>query len=400
MAAFEYRAVADRREVGGVIQADTARMARQQLRERGLVPLAVEPVRGDRRSAGASGSPRMGRERALILRQMAALLRAGLPLEEVLSLASDQNGSRKITRPLAAIRARVLEGRPLSDAMGEQPALFPSMYTRSVAAAEQAGQLDAVVARLAEHAERRLALSRNLTVALVYPVLLALISLAVVWGLLAFVVPRVIRVFEYSDQPLPWVTQSLLAISGFLSAYGVWLLIGLGAAVAFAMVLLNRPRPRLVFDGLLLRLPLVGSLIRAQVAALFARTLAILIGSSVPAVEALQAASEVIGNRKARLDLGDAAGRVREGASISQALQPLEWLPPLTRRLIHGGEQAGELGDMLEHAAALQESDLSDAGQVLLAVLQPVLILLVGLMVLYIVLAILLPIMNLSQLLS
>ncbi len=396
MAAFEYRAVDGRREVGGVIQADTPRMARQQLRERGLVPLAVEPVRRER----GGGGMRMARERALILRQMAALLRAGLPLEEVLSLAADQTGSRKVTRPLAAIRARVLEGLPLSEAMAEQPSLFPSMYTRSVAAAEQAGQLDAVVGRLAEHAERRLALSRNLTVALVYPVLLALISLAVVWGLLAFVVPRVVRVFEYSDQQLPWITQSLLAISGFMGAYGIWLAGALAAVTVGAIVLLRRPGPRLFLDRGLLRLPLAGGLVRAQVSALFARTLAILVGSSVPAVEALHAASEVIGNRKARADLADAAGRVREGASISQALQPVEWLPPLTRRLIHGGEQAGELGDMLEHAAALQESDLADAGEVLLAVLQPALILLVGLIVLYIVLAILLPIMNLSQLLS
>jgi general secretion pathway protein F len=153
-------------------------------------------------------------------------------------------------------------------------------------------------------------------------------------------------------------------------------------------------------DRTLLRLPLLGGLARAQAAALFARTLAILVGSSVPAVEALRAASDVVGNRKVRADLEAAADRVREGASIAGAMQPIEWLPPLTRRLIHGGEQAGELGAMLEHAAALQEADLADSGRVLLAVLQPVLILFVGLVVLYIVLAILLPIMSLSQLLS
>jgi len=397
MAAFEYRAVDGPREVAGVIQADTPRMARQQLRERGLTPLAVEPVRREPRGGGGV---RMARERALILRQMSALLRAGLPLEEVLSLAADQTGGARINRPLAAIRARVLEGRPLSEAMAEQPALFPSMYTRSIAAAEQAGRLDAVVARLAEHAERRLALSRSLTVALVYPALLALISLAVVWGLLAFVVPRVVRVFEYSDQALPLVTRSLLAISGAVTDYGLWIAAGLVAIVVAGGLLLRRPGPRMAFDRALLRLPLAGALVRAQAAALFARTLAILVGSSVPAVEALRAASEVIANRKVRADLEQAAGRVREGASISQALEPVDWLPPLTRRLIHGGEQAGELGDMLEHAAELHESDLADAGQVLLAVLQPVMILAVGLIVLYIVLAILLPIMNLSQLLS
>lgn len=398
MAAFEYEAMDDGRQVSGVVQADTARMARQQLRERGLVPLNVHLV--TRARSGGRGVARLGRERALILRQMAALLKAGLPLEEVLSLAADQSDSRRVNRPLAAIRARVLEGQSLSDAMAEQPALFPAMYTRSIAAAEQAGKLDSVIARLAHHAERRLALARSISVALVYPLLLALISLGVVWGLLGFVVPRVVGVFENSGQALPLMTRSLLQISSFLSGYGAMLVLLLIGLAIGAAVLVRLPGPRMQVDRALLRLPLAGGLVRAQTAALFARTLAILVSSSVPAVEALKAASEVVSNRKVRADLEAAAARVREGASISVALQPVEWLPPLTRRLIHGGEQAGELGEMLEHAAELQESDLQDAGQVLMAVLQPALILLVGLVVLYIVLAILLPIMNMSQLLG
>jgi general secretion pathway protein F len=318
----------------------------------------------------------------------------------VLTLSADRAGSGRATRPMAAIRARVLEGRPLSDAMAEQPALFPAMYTRSVAAAEQAGRLETVIGRLADHAERRLALSRSLAVALVYPVLLTLISLAVVWGLLGFVVPRVVGVFERAGEDLPWMTRSLLALSDFAAGSGVWLGAALVIAVAGGFALFRQPGPRLWLDRTLLRLPLLGGLARAQAAALFARTLAILVGSSVPAVEALRAASDVVGNRKVRADLEAAADRVREGASIAGAMQPIEWLPPLTRRLIHGGEQAGELGAMLEHAAALQEADLADSGRVLLAVLQPILILFVGLVVLYIVLAILLPIMSLSQLLS
>jgi len=397
MAAFEYEAIENGRQVGGVVQADTARMARQQLRERGMVPLDVHPVA---RPRTARGGARLGRERALLLRQMAALLKAGLPLDEVLSLAADQSDARRVNRPLAAIRARVLEGQSLSDAMAEQPALFPVMYSRSIAAAEQAGKLDSVVERLARHAARRLALARSVSVALVYPLLLALISLGVVWGLLGFVVPRVVGVFESSDQELPLLTRSLLEISSFVSGYGPLILVLAAGLILGVVALLRMPGPRMRFDRALLKLPMVGGLVRAQAAALFARTLAILVSSSVPAVEALKAASEVVSNRKVRADLEAAAARVREGASISAAMQPIEWLPPLTRRLIHGGEQAGELGDMLEHAAELQESDLEDAGQVLMAVLQPALILLVGLVVLYIVLAILLPIMNMSQLLS
>ncbi|MDT8438012.1 MAG: type II secretion system F family protein [Wenzhouxiangellaceae bacterium] len=396
MPAFEYRALEAGREVRGLLQADSARHARGQLRERGLLPLEVVPAASRKRAGGRGWS----RERALLLRQMAALLAAGLPLDEVLSLCSGSAGKRRVERALAAVRARVREGQPLSQAMAEAPGLFPTLYSRSVAAAEQAGALDSVVARLAEHAERQLALTRNIAVALVYPLLLVLISLAVVWGLLAYVVPRVISVFEGARQELPAMTRSLLAISDGLADYGTVLLILFAALMLALALLFRRPAPRLWRDRALLRLPLIGRLLRIRASALFARTLAILVNSTVPAVEALRAAAEVIENRQIRADLWRAAGRVREGASIHAALEDSFWLPPLTRRLIHGGEQAGELGDMLEHAAALQEADLADAGQMLLAVLQPALILAVGLVVLYIVLAILLPIMNLSQLLG
>jgi len=397
MAAFDYRALEENREVRGVIQADTARAARGMLRERGLVPLSVEPVATAR---GGSGSARLTRERALILRQMAALLRAGLPLEEVLALGAGQGTSARVERALAAMRARVLEGQSLSEAMAEQPALFPAMYSRSVAAAEQAGQLEPVVQRLAVQAERQLELARSLGVALVYPVLLVLISIAVVWGLVAFVVPRVVGVFEHSRHELPLMTRSLLEISGFISNYGLVAVIAL-VLLALALVwIFRQPGPRLWRDRTLLGLPLAGRLVRAHAAALFSRTLSILVGSAVPAVEALRASAEVVDNRQVQRDLETAAERVREGASISDALAPLDWLPPLTRRLIRGGEQAGDLGAMLDHAAALQEADLADAGKILMAVLQPVLILAVGMIVVYIVLAILLPIMNLSQLLG
>ncbi len=401
MAAFDYEALERGRSVRGVVQADSARQARQQLRDRGWVPLQVQPIAGQAPRSGLfKGGSGLGRERALLLRQLAGLLRAGLPLEEVLSIVSEQSERSRLRRPLAAVRARVVEGISLADAMAEHPALFPPLYYRSVAAGEQAGQLDSVVQRLAEHAENSQALSRNLAVALVYPLLLGLISLAVIWGLLAFVVPRVVTVFEQASQALPWMTQSLILISGWLADHGLWLLFGLIGAGLLGLAMLRQPALRARADAALLRVPLIGQLVRTHVAALFARTLAMLVASAVPAVEALQTAALVINNRKAQQDLQQAAVRVREGASISRALQPIDWLPPLTRRLIHGGEQAGDLGPMLDHAAELQEADLAATGQVLMAVIQPALILLVGLIVLYIVLAILLPILNMSQLLA
>ena len=398
MAAFEFEALDDQKSVRGVVQADSARQARSQLRDRGLVPLDVRPVQPSRRRSG--GSMRLARERALLLRQMAGLLRAGLPLEDVLALLVEQSERASVHRPLAAMRSRVREGAALSEAMAEQPALFPPLVWRSVAAGEQAGRLETVIGRLADHAERRAALSRGIVMALVYPLLLAVLSLAVVWGLLGFVVPRVVEVFSQSNQALPPLTRSLIWISDALAGWGGLLLAALvGLALATA-VLLRRSGPRRAFDAALLKVPLIGRVVRAHVSALFARTLAILMASGVPAVDALATAASVIGNRKVRGDLEDAGQRVREGASITASVADLEWMPPLTRRLIAGGEQAGDLAGMLDHAAELQEADLEQTGEVLLAVLQPALILLVGLVVLYIVLAILLPVMNLSQMLG
>ncbi|GAB4167838.1 MAG: GspF family T2SS innner membrane protein variant XcpS [Wenzhouxiangellaceae bacterium] len=397
MAAFEYRALDRQREVRGLIQADSPRQARAMLRERGLLPLSVDRVA---RRATLGGRWRLARERALLLRQLASLLGAGLPLDEALAVAAEPAGLKQSGRAIAQIRSRVLEGASLSDAMAEHPDLFPELYRSSVAAAEQAGRLEWVLKRLADHAARQLELSRSLAVALVYPVLLAVISLLVVWGLLVFVVPRVVGVFEHARQSLPLMTQSLIWVSDTIARrWPEWLVLAIvvPASVVFA---LRSPRFRRVVDRWTLRLPLFGRIARVRAAAFFTRTLSILVTSGVPAVDALKAAAEVNPNSRIREDLLAAAERVRQGMAISAALEAVDWIPPLTRRLIRGGERAGELGEMLDHAADLHEAELADASAVLIAVLQPVLILLVGLIVLYIVLAILLPIMNLSQLLG
>lgn len=397
MGAFEYQAVSGERTTRGVVQADNARAARAQLRERGLIPLEVRAVETRSRSGTGLG---LGRERALLLRQLATLLKAGLTLEEVLSVLVEQTDASSQRRQLGAIRARVMEGQALSSAMAEHPGLFPGLYTAAIAAGERAGRLESVLERLAEHAERREAMTRGVGMALIYPLLLSLIAVGVVWGLIGFVVPRVVGVFETAAQELPLLTLSLLALSDFVASYGLWLLIGLVGALAALLLTLRSPGPRLALDGLLLRLPGIGRLIKARQTANFTRTLAILTNSAVPLVEALKVASNVVGNQVVRGDIERAAAQVREGVSLSRALESSTWLPPMARRLISGGERSGELAPMLEHAAAMQERDLEAATTVLLAVLQPVLILAVGLMVLYIVLAIMLPILSMSQLLA
>jgi general secretion pathway protein F len=398
MGAFEYQALSGSRATRGVVQADTARAARAQLRERGLIPLDVQAVQGEPSGSGlALGG---GRDRALLLRQLATLLRAGLTLEEVLSVLVEQTDSRTQRRQLGSMRARVMEGQSLSAAMAEHPRLFPGLYTAATAAGERAGRLDSVLARLADYAEQREEMARGIGLALIYPLLLALIAIAVVWGLIGFVVPRVTGIFEQTAQQLPLLTRSLIALSDQLARNGLWLLLGLVALGVVLVLAWRQPGPRQWADHLLLRLPVVGRLVRARQTASFTRTLAILTNSAVPLVEALRVAGGVVTNQVVRQDIERAAAQVREGVSLTRALEASSWLPPMARRLISGGERSGELSPMLEHAADIQERELQSASTVLLAVLQPILILAVGGMVLYIVLAIMLPILSMSQLLG
>lgn len=397
MGAFEYQALEDGRSTRGVIQADTARQARQQLRERGLIPLDVSPVEAAR---GARQGRGLARERALLFRQLSTLLRAGLPLEEAIAVLAEQAERPALRRSLAGIRARIVEGRNLSEALAETPALTPEMYVRAVAAGERAGSLEAVLGRLADHAERQEEISRRLVVAMAYPVILTFIALLVVWGLIGFVVPRVVGVFDQAVRELPAITRSLLALADFTVTVGPWLLVLLLLLTAAFAWLYRQPAARLAADRLALKIPLFGRLERARQSARFARTLGILTGSAVPLVEALGASAAAIGNHAVRLDLQNTAARVREGQSLSRSLEGIDWLPPMTRRLIAAGERSGELPSMLDHAADLQERDLEAVTGILLAVLQPVLILAVGLFVMYIVLAILLPILDMSRLLA
>jgi general secretion pathway protein F len=397
MGAFEYQALDGRKTTRGVIQADTARSARTQLRERGLIPLEIHSVeKQTERRFSFSG----GRDRALLMRQLATLLKAGLTLEEVLSVLVEQSDASAQRRQLGAIRSRVMEGQSLSAAMSEHPGLFPRLYTAAVAAGERAGRLESVLERLADHAEQREAMSRGVGLALIYPILLALIALGVVWGLIGFVVPRVAGVFDTAGQELPLITRSLLAVSDLVASHGLWLMLGLVLLPFVATLAWRQPATRESIDRGLLRLPLIGRLVRARQTAEFTRTLAILTSSAVPLVEALRVASGVVVNQVARQDIERAAAQVREGVSLTRALENSDWLPPMARRLIAGGERSGELAPMLEHAAAIQERELQSATTILLSVLQPLLILAVGLMVLYIVLAIMLPILGMSQLLA
>lgn len=399
MPAFEYQAVdAQGRRQRGVLQADTARAARQLLRERALLPLEVDAVTSSRRTA--LWQPRLSaRELALLTRQLATLLKAGLPVDEALGAVAEQSESRLARRILAELRARVVEGSSLAAAMLGFESSFPEMYRASVLAGEQSGQLDVVLARLAEHVERGDDLRQRVWLALAYPLLLLGLSLALVAALMTWVVPQLIEVFAGMGQRLPPLTRGLIVVSDFVQAWGLALLVGFTALLVAAAVLLRQPGPRRRFQALLLGLPLFGSLLRGAATARFARTLALLSGSAVPVLDALRIAAEVLGNLPMRDAVREVALRVREGSGLARALGASGLFPPIAVHLVASGERSGQLEPLLEQLALYQEREVESRLGALMAVLGPLAILMVGGLVLLIVLAILLPIFDQSALL-
>ncbi|HSC46914.1 MAG TPA: type II secretion system F family protein, partial [Gammaproteobacteria bacterium] len=333
MGAFEYTALDARgRELKGVLEGDTPRQVRQQLREQGLTPLAVlEAAESEARAPRGFGLQRGigATDLALITRQLATLVRSALPVEEALLAASQQCEKPRLKSMLLAVRARVMEGHTLASGLAQFPHVFPEIFRATVAAGEHSGHLDGVLERLADYAESRQLLRQKLSLAMIYPVILTGMAVAIVTGLLVYVVPQVVQVFQHTGQKLPLLTRALIGLSGFIRAEGVVLLILLAFAVIATRAMLKKPDVRRRWHFTLLRLPLFGRLTRGVNTARFTRTLSILAGSGVPVLEAMRIASEVIANIPMREAVEDAARRVREGASISQSLGRSGLFPPL-----------------------------------------------------------------------
>ncbi len=401
MGAFEYQALDQRgRKKRGIIESDTPRLARQLLRERGLNPLSVEPVT-TRETAQRSSLLSRGistQDLALVTRQLATLTRSGLPLEEALQAVSQQTDKARVRRVMLGVRARVLEGQSLASAYGNFPNAFPPLYRATVDAGESSGKLDFVLEKLADYVESREQMRQRLQLALIYPLLLTMISILVVIGLLTYVVPEIVGVFENIGQQLPQPTVWLIASSDFLRQYG--LLLGavlIGVWLAWA-ALLRVEHIRFAQHQLLLRLPLIARFVRGTNTARFTRTLAILTGSGVELLEALRIAGQVVPNLPMRKAVNAAAVRVREGEGLSQSLQQSRLFPPITVHLIASGESSGQLPAMLESAADNQQREVQSLAEMLLGVFEPLLILFMGGVVLAIVIAILLPIFEMNQL--
>ncbi|MBU3673188.1 MAG: type II secretion system protein GspF [Sinobacteraceae bacterium] len=410
MAAYEYTALdASGREHRGVLEGDSPRQIRQMLREKQWLPLQVLPVSGERRegAASASGSARRSfawranikaADVALLTRQLATLVRAAVPLEESLRAVAEQSERPAVQKALAAVRSRVIEGHTLAHALGEFPKVFPEIYRATVAAGEQSGRLDTVLERLADYTENRDQLRQRVLGAMLYPIVLTVMCIVIIAGLLTYVVPKVVEVFESGRNALPWMTRALLATSEFLSTFGPWILAALAvAAVVFARWVRD-PAARRKVDALLLRLPLAGRLVRGFNTARFTRTFSILTGSAVPVLEALRIAGAVIGNLPMRDAVERAAERVREGAPIGRSLAAGGLFPPMTVHLISSGESSGKLEEMLERAASNQERELDGLLTALVGLLGPMLIVAMGVFVTAIVFAMLMPIFEMNTL--
>jgi general secretion pathway protein F len=398
MPAFAYQALdAAGKTRRGVMQGDTARSVRASLREEGLNPLDVAPVAEAKQRAGVFRRGLSGAQRALLTRQLATLLKAGLPVDEALAALAEQNDDERVRTLVVSLRAKVMEGSSLAAGLAEASESFPEIYRASVAAGEQSGKLDQVLVRLADYSEARDALNQKVWAALAYPLLLTLVSIAVVTGLLAYVVPQIVGVFMQMHQTLPLPTRVLLALSDFVKSWGWLVLIVLAAAVVGGRVAMRAEDVRHRWHELLLRVPLIGGLIRAANTARCTRTLALLTASAVPLLDALQIGAQVMPNLPMRAAVKRAALKVREGGNFSRALGESGYFPPVALRLIASGERAGELERMLDEAANQQQRELDRWMTALTSILGPLVILVVGAMVLFIVLAILLPIFDMNQ---
>lgn len=401
MGAFEFEALNSQgRAEKGVLQADTARLARQQLRQRGLSPLAVTALRASEQQRSTRGGRVSSVELAILMRQLSTLTAAGTPIEEALSTASEQSEKRRVKRVLAGVRAGIAEGQSLAEAMNLYPRTFPKIYRASVDAGERSGNLGAVLERLAEYAESRDELRRGTLLAAAYPVALVILSILIVAGLMTYVVPEVIAVFDQAQDELPALTRGMIAISDFLTEWGALLFAGLVATAGAIAVALRQPQLRLGWHRILQKLPLVGRIGTAINTARFTRTLSILVASSVPVLESLGIAAQVIRNRAMKEGVNQAAASVREGQSLHQALTASGYFPPMTTRLVATGESGGRLAELLDSAAEHQEKEVRTSTAVLMTVIEPIMILLVGALVLTIVLAILLPVLELNQRIS
>lgn len=400
MAAYEYIAIDNAgKRTKGVISADTSRAARKELRLRQLMPVDVSPLVADA-STGIKQRWRgmSEKDRAILTRQLAVLLQSGLQVEQALTAASSDDAKPSVRKTLISVRSQVTEGARLADAIATAPRAFPPLYQSVVAAGESAGRLDDVLDRLATHLEKAYRLRRKVQSALIYPLLLSVMAFGMVGALMVFVVPRLVEQFDVFGSDLPWLTRQVIGLSNFTQSWGIVMLIALTAvAIGFTRAL-RLPAFKRPLDAFILRIPIIGEMVRTVSAARFARIFATLSGSGATVLESLKAAKGAMNNMLFREAADEMSERVREGGSFSNALRDTGIFPPMMVHMVASGEVGRNLPGMMTRSAEFLEEEFETSTETSLSLLEPLIILVLGGIVGLIVLSIMLPIIQLNTL--
>ncbi|KWQ04375.1 type II secretion system protein GspF [Acinetobacter harbinensis] len=399
MPAYQFTAIdASGKQQQGVLEGDSARQIRQQLRDKALVPVMVHPVeQKDKQHAQGWWQKKItAYDLALFTRQLSVLVAAAIPLEEALRAVGKQNEKAHVQNLLMSVRSKVMEGHSLASAL-QQSGRLPDLYIATIAAGERSGHLDLILDQLADYTENRFAMQKKVQGAMIYPIILMLMSFAIVMGLMTYVVPDIVKTFDQSKGALPWITVVLMKASEFIRVAWPFLLVF--SVLGFALLgrFLNTTAGHYAFDRMTLKLPLLGKLSRGINAARFASTLSILTQSGVPLVDALKIGAAVSNNWVIRDAVNVAAERVTEGGNLASQLERCGYFPPMMVQMIKSGEASGELDRMLERAATMQDREVTTLISTLLALLEPLMLVVMASIVLVIVIAVMLPIVNMNN---
>lgn len=399
MGAYQYQALKKSGSTNkGVIEADSERHARQLLREKGLIPTQIQPLTQQRFVSARSKIS--AADLALLTRQLATLLAAGIPVEESLRGVSEQTEKDKVRELIIGIRAKVLEGYGLAQAMAQYPNAFPELYRATVGSGEQTGRLDLVLEKLADYTENQQQTKQKVQQALIYPLLMIIVSTAIISFLLTFVVPKIIEVFTSSGQTLPGMTQILITFSEYIKSYGLYTVLGIILAIIGFRKSLDNIKIKTGWHRIILKLPIVSYLVKTINVARYIHTFGILFAAGVSVLETMRVSASLVTNVVMRQAFDTATLRVREGSGISEALKETGYISPMAIHLIASGEKSGQLSNMMERAANHLDNEVKRLIDTSLTLLEPLVILFMGAVVLFIVLATLLPIFSMEQLVA
>lgn len=399
MPAYQFTALdASGKQQKGVLEGDSARQIRQQLRDKALIPISVDPVEQKQKHQAQRWFQKKmtAYDLALMTRQLSVLVAAAIPLEEALRAVAKQSEKAHVQNLLLSVRSKVLEGYSLANTL-QQSGHFPDLYIATIAAGERSGHLDLILDQLSDYTENRFAMQKKVQGAMIYPIILMLMSFAIVMGLMTYVVPDIVKTFDQDKGALPWITVALMQASDFIRLAWPFLLVGTILGIFLLVRFLKTSAGHYAFDRLTLKLPLFGKLSRGINAARFASTLSILTQSGVPLVDALKIGAAVSSNWVIRDSVNLAAEKVTEGGNLGTQLERSGYFPPMMVQMIKSGEASGELDRMLERASTMQDREVTTLISTLLALLEPLMLVLMASIVLVIVIAVMLPIVNMNN---